>query len=278
MRRIKSFSPLADKSLSNITGEWIDKYANWREGLEAGNSLASQNGELRTLRGLFRLAQQWDAVDKGPAIHELSGAMGRDRVISFQEEARYLKEASPTLRDIATLGVDTGLRPNSELFPFEWANVCVEPSANGPHGYVRVVSGKTASATRNLPLTPGTRTILEMRRNKPGSGRYVFPGPGRSSQVTTVQHAQERTIRRWNEKTRRQGLAKTVIEPFVGGTASERGAQNPVWTSSCWLGSWATVPPTLPNATASMSHSRMLPRPSDASWIIRRTRPWNHFP
>lgn len=214
LRRIKGFAPLADKPLSNITGELVDKYVNWRKGLDSGNSLASLNGELRTLRRLFRLAEEWAVVERAPAIHELPGAAGRDRVISFHEEAHYLTEAAPTLRDLTTLAVDTGLRPNSELFILEWANTCLHPSANGPYGYIRVVSGKTASAVRNVPLTPRTQAILEMRCTKSGSCRYVFPGRGKSGHITTVQHAHERAIRRWNEKARMQGLQKAEIEPF----------------------------------------------------------------
>lgn len=215
LQRIKAFSPLSDKPLVAITGELVDKYVNWRRSLGYGNSIAALNGELRTLRRLFRLAQEWGVAEKIPAVHELPGAGGRERVISFQEEALYLKEASATLHDMATLAVDTGLRPNSELFPLEWENVRLEPSANSPHGYIHVRSGKRPKSVRNVPLTPRARALLEMRRSATRGSRYVFPGPGRSGHITTIQHAYERTIQRINKAARAQRLEKALIERFA---------------------------------------------------------------
>jgi len=199
------------KPLVSITGELVDKYVNWRRSLGSGNSIAALNGELRTLRRLFRLAQEWGVAERIPAVHELPGAVGRERVISFQEEALYLKA---TLRDMATLAVDTGLRPNSELFPLEWENVRLEPSANSPHGYIHVRSGKRPKSVRNVPLTPRARALLEMRRSATRGSRYVFPGPGRSGHITTIQHAHEHTIRRVNEAGREKALQKDLVKPF----------------------------------------------------------------
>lgn len=67
----------------------------------------------------FSLAEEWGIVEKAPAIHELPGPGIRDRVIAFSEEAKYLATASPTLHDLVVLSVDTGLRPDSELFSLE---------------------------------------------------------------------------------------------------------------------------------------------------------------
>jgi integrase len=109
---------------------------------------------------------------------------------------------------------DTGLRPNSELFPMGWANVHLEACGEGPHGFIHVPGGKTDAAQRNVPLTPRARAVLEMRKPAKGGSAYVFPGTGKSSHITTVQHAHERTIERANAKARKQGLEKSVIEPF----------------------------------------------------------------
>ena len=151
---------------------------------------------------------------KAPAVHELPGKVNRERVISFAEERRYLAEATPSVRDMATLAVGTGLRPNSELFPLLWVNVHLNPSAEGPHGFVHVSEGKTDAARRNVPLTPRARAILEMRKPAKGGSAFVFPGPGNSGHITTVQHAHERTIERVNKAARERRQGKDVIEPF----------------------------------------------------------------
>ena len=110
----------------------------FRQSLPSGNSVAALNGEMRTLRRAFRLGEEWGLIPKAPVIDELPGKVNRERVISFGEERRYLAEASHTLHDITTLAVDTGLRPNSELILARWANVHLEPCAEGPHGFIHV--------------------------------------------------------------------------------------------------------------------------------------------
>lgn len=214
LRRALGFHPLAEIPMSEVNGELIGKYVRFRRSLPSGNSVSALNGELRSLRRAFRLAEEWALIPKAPVIHELPGKVSRDRVVSFEEERRYLVEASPTVRDIAILAADTGLRPNSELFPMGWANVHLEACGEGPHGFIHVPGGKTDAARRNVPLTPRARAVLEMRKPAKGGSAYVFPGTGKSGHITTVQHAHERTIERANARARKQGPEKSVIEPF----------------------------------------------------------------
>jgi hypothetical protein len=153
---VLTFGPLADSILTDITGETIAKYVKWRRGQGKGNSLAAVNAELRTLRRLFHLAEEWDVIAKAPKIHELPGQTGRERSVSDEEEAAYLRAASPTLRGVTILAVDTGLRPNSELFVLEWAHVRFERDREAPHGFIHVADGKSKNAVRNVPLTPSS--------------------------------------------------------------------------------------------------------------------------
>jgi integrase len=193
--RVLRFSTLADALLSEITSETVSKYAHWRRSTSPEDSVLTVNGELRTLRRMLNLAQEWGLVSQTPNIHELPGGKGRDRVISFAEEAQYLAAASRTVRDAAIMGADTGLWPNSELFTLEWSNVHLETTQDAPQGFIHVTQGKTDAATRNLPLTPRTREILLARRQLVNGSKYVFPGPGKSGHLTTIQHAHGKTIR-----------------------------------------------------------------------------------
>jgi integrase len=130
-----------------------------------------------------------------PTIHELPGGKGRERVISFAEEVRYFSKASQTVKDAAMLAVDTGMRPNSELFPLEWGDVHLECTQDAPQGSLHVRQGKTDNSVRNIPLTPRTREMLLARKQLCGPSKYVFPGDGNSGHLVTVQHAHERTVR-----------------------------------------------------------------------------------
>jgi integrase len=193
--RLLRFSALADAPISEITGEAVSKYAHWRRSNSPGNSVLTVNGELRTIRRMLNLAQEWGLVSQAPTIHELPGAKGRDRVISFAEESQYLRAASRTVRDTAIMAADTGLRPNSELFLLEWSNVHLETTRDAPQGFIHVTQGKTDAATRNMPLTPRTREMLLARRELVNGSKYVFPGPGKSGHLATIQHAHEKAMR-----------------------------------------------------------------------------------
>jgi integrase len=203
--RLLNFSALADVLLSAITGEAVSKYAHWRRSNSPKESVLTLNGELRTLRRMLNLAQEWGWVSQAPVIHELPGGKGRERVISFAEELKYLAASSRTVHDAAMLAADTGLRPNSELFPLLWSNVHLETTQDAPQGFIHVTQGKTDAATRNIPLTPRTREMLHARKQlklgpkgkqRPcGDLGYVFPGEGNSGHLVTVQHAHQKTMR-----------------------------------------------------------------------------------
>ena len=58
--RVLRFSPLADAALTDVTGELIGNYAQWRRSTSADDSILTVNGELRTLRRMMRLAHEWE--------------------------------------------------------------------------------------------------------------------------------------------------------------------------------------------------------------------------
>ena len=91
--RLLTFAAIADAPLDAITGETVSRYARHRQEVPE-NSVVTVNGDLRTLRRILHLAVEWGKLDRVPAIHELPQAKGRDRVVSFEEEAKYLAKAS----------------------------------------------------------------------------------------------------------------------------------------------------------------------------------------
>ena len=193
--RLLQFSPLADAVVSEITSELVSKYSHWRKAISPKGSVLTVNGDLRTLRRMLNLAHEWGLLPQTPSIHELPGGRGRNRVLSFPEEAKYLSAASVTVRDVAILAADTGLRPNSELFLLEWSNVQLDSTQEAPQGFIHISGGKTEAATRNMPLTPRTRDMLLARKQSAKGSKYLFPGPGKSGHLTTIQHAHETAIR-----------------------------------------------------------------------------------
>jgi integrase len=197
LERLLAFAAIADAPLDAITGEQASRYARHREEV-AKNSIVTVNGDLRTLRRILKVAVDWGKLDHAPAIHELPQPKGRDRVLSFKEEALYLAKGSANLRDATILAVDTGMRPNSELFPLKWADVDLTVRPECPNGVIHVRQGKTTNAQRSLPLTPRAAEVLQRRKReadaKAKPSAFVFPGAGNSGHVISLQHPHENAI------------------------------------------------------------------------------------
>lgn len=199
LERLLAFAAIADSPLDAINNDLASRYARHRQEV-AGNSIVTVNGDLRTLRRILKVAAEWGKLIHAPSIHELPGAKGRERVISFEEEARYLSLASGNLRDAAILAVDTGMRPNSELFLLNWADVELTITSECPNGVIHIRDGKTVNAKRSLPLTPRAAEVLEGRKkereSKANRSPFVFPGAGESGHVISFQHPHEDVIKK----------------------------------------------------------------------------------
>ena len=193
--RLSTFAAIADAPLDAITGETVSRYARHRQEVPK-NSVITVNGDLRTLRRVLHLAVEWGRLDRAPAIHELPQAQGRDRVLSFAEEAKYLAKASENLRDATILAVDTGMRPNSELFPLKWADVDLTERPESPHGVIHVRLRAGGQRTAKPSPHANAAEVLQ-RRKRAGEAKpspFVFAGAGISGHITSVQHPHKAAI------------------------------------------------------------------------------------
>jgi integrase len=157
IRVLSEYEPLANSALDAITGESVSKFAAWRIG--QGRQVATVNSSIRVLRRALNLAVEWGLIAAAPKLQVLTGERRRERVITTEEEARYLLVASEPLASIATVLADTGMRPE-ECFRLQWEHVFW---LNGRNGMMLVTHGKTESARRLLPMTLRVRAILEKR-------------------------------------------------------------------------------------------------------------------
>ena len=161
------------------------------------------NASLRILRRILRVAEEWGELEKAPKVRMLPGESHRERVITPDEEARYLASANSLLAEIATVLVDTGLRPE-ECYRLVWDSITW---VNGRNGTLLVTHGKTKAARRVLPMTPRVRHILETRWHANGrpSGGYVWPAPTRAG------HVEPSSLK----KRHRKALGLSQVRPFV---------------------------------------------------------------
>jgi integrase len=162
LRAISSYKPLADTKLNEITGETLADFAAQRQTM--GLQVSTVNSSLRVLRRVLRLAVEWGAAESSPKVKLLPGEKHRERVVTRDEEIRYLGAAAEPVTSIAAILCDTGLRPE-ECFRLRWEAITW---ANGRHGTLLVTHGKTAAERRVLPMTPRVRSILEVRWESAG--------------------------------------------------------------------------------------------------------------
>jgi integrase len=225
LKRLKGFSPLAKAKLDAIPRSAITEFI---ESLRKDQlQVSSINRILEVLRRVLRLSLEWEKTDKvPPKIQMLPGENERDRVLTEDEERRYLaatkkigaeiedayqralagirakKGEAPIapedpylFRDVTTILIDCALRPE-ECFRLRWQNV--------HDGALHIAFGKTANARRSVPLTDRASALLEMRRAARRAD-WVFPSPTRSG------HIEKSTLKKKHKKA----LKLSKVEAFT---------------------------------------------------------------
>jgi integrase len=171
---------LACLPLDTITSEHIAGYVAkrrttpGRRGAEL--EISTLNRDLATLRRMFRLAQEWGKVSTVlPRVKMLPGENQRERVLTPEEEQRYLAAAPPLLREVATILVDCALRPE-ECFRLRPENVRDRA--------IWIYRGKRDASRRRIPASDRAAAILDMRTTA-GGGGWLFPAETKSGHIET---------------------------------------------------------------------------------------------
>ncbi len=153
-----------EQQLDRISPDLVEDYKQRRSAAKhKGKRLrpATVNRELACMRAMFN-----HAIKKNPEIRNpISKVTGvkllaennqQERVLTYTEETRYLAKCTPTLRDVATTILETGMRPE-EVFTLQVGNVDLEQN------HLRILKGKTPAARRRIELTEPVRELLERR-------------------------------------------------------------------------------------------------------------------
>lgn len=132
-------------------------------------SSAGTNRDLAALRMILNFAKRQQHIDRNPVcdVKFLAEGPGNMRIVSHEEQQKYLKAASPLVHDVAVLIVETGMRPE-EVFRSQKADL------NLTQRYLKITRGKTRFARRNIPLTESAIELLKRRLAK-AKGLYLFP-------------------------------------------------------------------------------------------------------
>jgi integrase len=151
---------------------------------------ATVNRELACLKILFNCFE--DTVPKNPVrkVKFFGEDNEQTRVLTSDEEKLYLLAASQPLRDIATLMLETGMRPE-EVCRIRRENVHLDQC------YLFNPFGKTKAARRKIPLTEKAIAVFSSRLEKV-KGDFIFPGRATDQPIVKVNAAHVGTLARIN--------------------------------------------------------------------------------
>ena len=227
---LTAHSKLASLQLDQITSEHIAGFVAHRQLSKL--QVSTLNRDLSTLRRAFHLAIEWGRVSTIlPRVRMLPGENHRERILSPDDEAKYLEAATDLgyalteayqkalaglravmrgqqprkpdaflLRDVAIVLLDCGLRPE-ECFRLKWAE-------NIRDGAIEIHTGKGRGSRRRIPTSQRVRAVLEMRRAGLPSD-WVFPAPTQSG------HTEASTIKKQHAAAvKASGVARFVLYTF----------------------------------------------------------------
>jgi integrase len=153
------------KYLDDITTEMVENFKSVRKHevrkkakdrrLITGTTV---NRALETLKAMFYQAERMGYFVKNPVVgvEMFRQPLDSMRVVTFDEQASYLAEASQPLRDIAEIMLDTGMRPE-EVFRIKAENVDFKQMT------IFNPFGKTKAARRTIPMTDNVSSLLKRR-------------------------------------------------------------------------------------------------------------------
>lgn len=158
---------LGKTALNRLTQQHIET---WQATL-MGRSTARAKEALKTLRTILNAAVDSDIITRNvakrvrPPKHKPRVGL----VLSREQEAALLAASPPQHALAWQLALTLGLR-RGEIAALHWNDLAFEKAE------LRVREGKTASATRTLPMPQALAETLRAERQQQGSAGYVFGG------------------------------------------------------------------------------------------------------
>lgn len=167
LNHLKNF--FKDKTLSDITPDMIEKYKVKRK---AEVSPSTVNKELACLKTLFSKAVEWGKIETSPAkrVKKFKESNVKERILSSDEARRLIESASPHLKPILILLLNTGMRRN-EALSLRWENI------NFSKGFIFIEDSKSGKS-RTVPMN---LSVLEALKEIKRSSEFVFSFPGKKN-------------------------------------------------------------------------------------------------
>lgn len=208
-RVLAAHEPLASKRLHQITEQDIAQFKKDRQngkGFKKCYKVTSVNRTLGVLARIYVKAVEWKFIEAGsvPKIRKVKGEGGRKRVVSHDEERKFLAACDILAYQVQAILFDTGMRPD-ECYRMRWEDMAWDHEA----GAIVVQKGKTENAAREIPMTTRVREILESRLKAAGEPveGWIFPSDTQSGHImdSSLRKQRKKAFERMNEVARMRG-------------------------------------------------------------------------
>ena len=181
---------LRGKSLASITRATVDRIADAKKA--EGVSNATVNRVVEVLRAILRkAANDWEWLDRVPAVRMLPEPTRRIRWLTRSEADRLLRELPPHLSDMAAFSLATGLR-RADVTGLQWSQVDLVRR-------VAWVHPDQAKARKAISIPLNAEAVLLIRKQLGRHATHVFSFKGRP--VTQV------STKAWYKALKRAGIA-----------------------------------------------------------------------
>jgi integrase len=170
VRKLKD--KFAKVRLSDISPERIEEYKESR--LAESVEPSTINHDLRVLRRMLRIAERKRLIPRTPFL-EVDFLKQRPvrspHIVTFEEEEKILAVASPLIRTLVVLILETGMRSHREALTLMWESI------DFVNDSIRVRESKTRAGIRNVPLSGRCKSELLRWREivGPDFSPFVFP-------------------------------------------------------------------------------------------------------
>lgn len=175
-----------ETKVDRIEPKDIEKFIFWRS-----NQKSKKTGELLTrdtvnleliaLKTIFKRLVSAGILTENPAreIKQLAENERNFHVLTADEEKIYLMACPQPLQDVASLMLETGMRP-AELYGLKRENVSIKK------GFLQIENSKTKSSNRKVWLSDKALKILQNRSER-FIGAYLFPKGEKDGDFPTYQ-------------------------------------------------------------------------------------------
>jgi integrase len=162
-----------DARLDHISATRIEQFKQTRR--SAGVKGSTINRDLRFLAQIMKQAERERFLARSPFdLTKFFLNESRDRrkphILAWEEQEKLLAVASPRIRILTVLGVETGMR-TGEMLALKWKDI------DNIYDAIRIEASKTAAGIRSVPMSASCKAELARWKSLlgPEFSEWVFP-------------------------------------------------------------------------------------------------------